>query len=659
MRFSFILVLILFLLQWVNAQSVVDSLEQKLPYSLGKERVRILIGLAEALSTSNPDKALSYGEEAYKLAHSENDLELMAKSQKMIGFAYFYSYNFLKAADYLKQSLDIYKQLGDENNEAKISQNIGLAYLQANQYDSSEIYLQQAYTLFENLEEPKEIAYCHTNLGLLHYFKGEYATALDHYNQASEIYKEINDPVNHANLLNRIGMTYWSLGINDKALAFALQSVKEREKIDKPAKLATGYNNIGAIYKDMGELEKALEYFRKALSIYQQAGDSMGMPSTLTNIGSVYRKDNNPDSVLFYYEKSLMISDAVGDKLQSAKTRHNMGLVFSDHDQLDTAVVYIQDYLNYCSQIGNKDGVAIASLNLGGIFLEMKDYKKAENYIVQSVSLADSLSLLPTLQSAYATLSKLREMEGNNQAAFEYYKLSSQLNDSIFTIEKAKAISEMETKYETEKKEQENTLLKKDIELEKRKSFYLIVLSITLVLAGMVSIALFYFIRKNALSKKKLAELEADKLEEKVAHQKRELALSTLTLSRNLEFINSLIEDIQTLSNHVDSDKAYSSISRIIKKLEQQNSDKCWEEFETRFQEIHRNFYQKLHDSFPGLTTNDVKLCALLKMGMNTKEVCSVTFQNVRAVEAARLRLRKKLDLANGENLGVFLQKIY
>jgi len=93
--------------------------------------------------------------------------------------------------------------------------------------------------------------------------------------------------------------------------------------------------------------------------------------------------------------------------------------------------------------------------------------------------------------------------------------------------------------------------------------------------------------------------------------------------------------------------------------LEQQNSDKCWEEFETRFQEIHRNFYQKLHDSFPGLTTNDVKLCALLKMGMNTKEVCSVTFQNVRAVEAARLRLRKKLDLANGENLGVFLQKIY
>lgn len=658
MRFSLILVFSLFLFQWGNAQSVIDSLEQKLPNSKGKEKIQILIGLADALSTSNPDQARSYGEEAYNLAHSENDPELMAESLKMIGVAYFYSYNFLKSAEYLKQSLGFYKELGDEGNEAKNSQNIGLAYLQANQYDSSEVYLQRAYKLYVSLNESKNIAYCHANLGLLCYFKSEYATALDHYNQASEIYKEIDDPENLANLLNRIAMTYWSLGINDKAISFVLESVKEREKIAKPDKLATGYNNIGAIYKDMGENEKALVYFRRALAAYIQAGDSMGIPSALTNIGNVYSKDNNPDSVLFYYEKSLLISDVIGDEFQSAKTRHNIGLVFQEQGQLDTALVYIRDYLNYCIQIGNKDGIAIGSLSLGRIFMEMKNYEEAKSYLIQSVSLADSLGLLPTMQSAYSSLSELWEIEGDEQAALEYYKLSSQLNDSIFTIEKAKAISEMETKYETEKKEQENTLLKKDIELEKRKSSYLTILAIILILAGVVSIALFYFIRKNAINKKKMAELEAERLEDKVAHQKRELASSTLTLSRNLEFINSLIEDIQALSEYVDNDKAYATISRIIKKLEQQNSDKCWEEFENRFQEIHRNFYQKLHDSFPGLTTNDVKLCALLKMGMNTKEVCAVTFQSVRAVEAARLRLRKKLDLTNGENLGVFLQKI-
>ena len=174
----------------------------------------------------------------------------------------------------------------------------------------------------------------------------------------------------------------------------------------------------------------------------------------------------------------------------------------------------------------------------------------------------------------------------------------------------------------------------------------------------MISLALFYFIRKNAINKKKLAELESDRLSDQVAHQKRELAYGTLTLSRNLDFINSLIEDIKTLTEYVNNDNAFATIGRLIKKLEHQNSDSYWEEFEIRFQEIHRHFYAELHDNFSGLTTNDVKLCALLKMGMNTKEICSVTFQSIRAVEAARLRLRKKLNLASGKNLSVFLQKI-
>jgi len=658
MRIFFILAISFFLLQGVNAQSVVDSLERKLSGSEGKEKVQNLIELADAFSRSNPDKTLAYAEEAYKLAQSENELELMAESQKMIGFAYFYSYNFLKAADYLKQSLEIYKELNDKNNEAKNSQNIGLAYLQANQYDSAEIYLQQAYTLYADLEEPKEIAYCHTNLGLLHYFKSEYATALTHYNQASEIYKKLNDPINHANLLNRIAMTYWSLGINDKALAFALESIKEREKTAKPSQLATGYNNIGAIYKDLGENDKALEYYRKALVAFQLVGDSLGIPSAMTNIGSYFNQLNNLDSALYYYEKALTISEAVGDKLQSSKTKHNIGLVYKEMEQFDTAVTYIQDYLKYCKSIESKEGIAIANLNLGNIYLEKGELKKAEGFLNESLSVAKSLGQLRTLQSVYATRSKLQEREGDTQLAFAYYKLSSQLNDSIFNIEKAKTITEMETKYETERKEQENTLLKKDIELEKRKSSYLIVLSIILVLAGVVSIALFYFIRRNTLYKKKLTELESEQLRDKVDHQKRELASSTLTLSRNLEFMNSLAEDIAQLTEHVESDKAYASISRLIKKLEKQNSDKCWIEFETRFKEIHRSFYQKLHERFARLTSNDLRLCALLKMGMNTKEICSVTFQSVRAVETARLRLRKKLKIESSVNLSTFLQKV-
>ncbi len=159
------------------------------------------------------------------------------------------------------------------------------------------------------------------------------------------------------------------------------------------------------------------------------------------------------------------------------------------------------------------------------------------------------------------------------------------------------------------------------------------------------------------MNEKRLTESETKRLKERIDYQKRELVTSTLTLSRNLEFNNSLIGDVTQLTGQVNNDKAYASISRIIKKLEQQNTDKCWVEFETRFKEIHRGFYDRLHNRFEKLTSNDVKLCALLKMGMNTKEICSVTFQNVRAVEAARLRLRKKLNIDKGENLSDFFKR--
>ena len=657
MRIHIFLAISCFLLQPITAQSVIDSLERKLPGSEGKDRVEILIGLANEYYSSNPSKAIIYSEDAYELSLSENEQELMAESLRLIGFSYFYAYDFLEAAKYLTQSLKTYSYLGNEMEAAKISQNIGLAYLQANEYDSSGYYLNQSILLHAKFENLKEIAYCHTNLGLLNYMKSDYASALEHYNKASEIYKNIDDPENLANLLNRIGMTYWSLGIHEKAIAFALESVKERENIGKPEKLATGYNNIGAIYKEMGENEKALEYFNLAILQYQLASDSMGMPSALTNIGNVYKTRNIFDSALVYYYRAIVISKAVGDEFQTAKTRHNIGTVFLEMGQLDSAIICIQNYLTYSTKIGNKEGVTVGMLNLGRVYFEKGDLNKANDLIEQSIHIADSLNLLPILQSSYAELSKLREAENNYTAALEYNKLSTQLNDSLFNIEKTKVISEMETKYETEKKEKDNKLLKKDIEFEKGKSYFLLVLTIVLIIMGIISLILFYFIRKNILTRRQLARSEASRLEAELESQKRELTLGALSVSRNLEFINSLINELKELTDNVN-EEGLQPLNNIVKKLTQQQSDSSWKEFEKRFSEIHSDFYSRLINKYPALSQSEVKLSAFLKLGMNTKEICSITFQSVRAVEAARLRLRKKLTLSDGENLCMFLQKL-
>ena len=129
------------------------------------------------------------------------------------------------------------------------------------------------------------------------------------------------------------------------------------------------------------------------------------------------------------------------------------------------------------------------------------------------------------------------------------------------------------------------------------------------------------------------------------------MATTTIQISKEL------LEDLKSLSSHVD-EKSIQTLRDIIRNIQRLDTDPAWSEFEMRFQQIHARFYDKLTNEFPTLTTNEMRLCALIKLGMNTKEISTVTFQNIRAIEAARLRLRKKLCIEGAEDLGAFLQNI-
>jgi DNA-binding NarL/FixJ family response regulator len=111
------------------------------------------------------------------------------------------------------------------------------------------------------------------------------------------------------------------------------------------------------------------------------------------------------------------------------------------------------------------------------------------------------------------------------------------------------------------------------------------------------------------------------------------ISLKTNVLSKNINFINEIISDLQSgVTNHI------------------------WKEFELRFKQMHSGFYNNLNIHFPNLTANEKKLCAFLKLNMTSKEISSISKQSVKSIEAARTRLRKKLNLTDSDtNLVNFL----
>ena len=580
-----------------------------------------------------------------------------------------------------------------EVEKAKSNLKKGTELFNNGNYDSSLIFLKYAESLLENSNEKQISIKINSQLAHLYMKLISLDSAFVYYNKNINLKRELGRDDSLTFDYIGIALTFLERGNADTALIFIDTARFYSEKTNQ--KNVSLENNTGRIYMDKGNFEKALEHFFVALEYAQAENDTLRLIFINLNIGTLYQRMKKLDNALEFYLRSYDLS-ILSNTLDGMASAYSIGIIYQNKGKYDIALEYNFKAIPICEKLGKYDDLSNIYSNMSNIYMLTKKYDKAEKMLRKSINMSSQFGLQRQLGIAYANMGKTKELMGQADSAVFYlkksisvvkklgapnllsavYRLTSDayeeggdfenalnyhkkhidLADSIFSEKVEQQIAELQTKYETEKKEKENNLLKKDIEIERRRAKYFLVLAIVLSLMGVISLALFYFIRNNAVNRKKLAELEAARLEDELESQKRELVLGALSLSRNIEFINSLIDELKDLSDNV-SEKGIPILNSIVNKLARQQSDSSWKEFEKRFSEVQGDFYTRLIFEYPKLSQNELKLSAFLKLGMNTKEICSITFQSIRAVEAGRLRLRKKLSLGNGENLCMFLQK--
>lgn len=144
-------------------------------------------------------------------------------------------------------------------------------------------------------------------------------------------------------------------------------------------------------------------------------------------------------------------------------------------------------------------------------------------------------------------------------------------------------------------------------------------------------------------------EIQAKQLEE--LHT--QLAISANDLVKRDEAIHSLKKELNTVYTNLAGRLPQREYNRIVKKLDaliaDQDKDKA--DFEEHFSASQSGFYKRIKKDHPTLTTTELRLCSLLKMNMNTKEIASYLGIAARSVEVSRYRLRKKLELQSDANL--------
>lgn len=147
----------------------------------------------------------------------------------------------------------------------------------------------------------------------------------------------------------------------------------------------------------------------------------------------------------------------------------------------------------------------------------------------------------------------------------------------------------------------------------------------------------------------------ADELQAQVNQKNAELVTQTsFIIHKNelIEKIKALIDDFYTKNKSAVLQQLIYKINSLLSN--DLDTEEDWKNFLIKFEEKHTNFFKKLKAGYPALTSTDLRLCACLKLNMETKDIASLMSLSVRAVENNRYRLRKKLNLATEQNLNEF-----
>lgn len=152
---------------------------------------------------------------------------------------------------------------------------------------------------------------------------------------------------------------------------------------------------------------------------------------------------------------------------------------------------------------------------------------------------------------------------------------------------------------------------------------------------------------------KQLALREKELLKNILDHKTRELSTILIQLQNKN---NLLLQIKELLSSNISTENITKALNLIHKDT---NLDSQWGKFKLHFEQVHANFFSKLQKIFPHLNDNDLRLCAYIKMQLSNKEIANLLSLSVKGIEAARYRLKKRLNLSTEQDLNGFIRNFY
>lgn len=425
------------------------------------------------------------------------------------------------------------------------------------------------------------IAEAYNALAIAYYARSDYEESLEYNKKALKIRLNYGDAYSIMSSYSKIGNCLSDMGKFDEAISYYLKCLKICEDNKLTRQIGLIANNIAEVLRSQKNYQKAKKYYSIAIETANSLHDTIGWANAMINLGVMNMHQKNYGDADSLYSKAYSMIKGKKFLDIEAGIYINFGVLYKEQGKLKEGIAYYQKAKNIYEKTGEIHGMAIVYSNLGNSFLEKGYNDSAFVYYNKGIELARETKSLTRLQYAYESMSNYYQANKDYRQAFRYDSIADNLRDSVFTTEKSKIIEELNTKYETEKKEkqlaeQKNTLTRQKLEVQRKNSL------LAGTSGGLVTLLIigFFIYREQKNRQEKLRHQVALEKAETVARIQQEKLRISRDLHDNigsqLTFVVSSLDNLKYIQAEQDRTNKLKQLSSFTRETMVQLRETIW-----------------------------------------------------------------------------------
>jgi class 3 adenylate cyclase len=334
--------------------------------------------------------------------------------------------------------------------------------------------------------------------------KGENDSALYYGNQALALANKIGDHKRVSSALLLIGYVYYDMGNQTLANRNFYEALAFSSQVNDSAGILRAYTALGDFFLKYKDFPKAMRHFKNAYDMARRLNNPHDLGDALTGIASVYYRQDQFEQALHYYLQIDSLDRVIGSISGAAQNANNIALCYADLHQKDKALEFYFKALPVYKEQGMREEEANLYYNLACLYSDIRQEDSAIFYLQRSLRITDEIRDLEKLAQIHGLFARVYSNQGDFANAYQSQLMFSMYSDSLINSEKIASISEMETKYETQKKQQEIELLNQQDKIKNSQR--------NILVFGLMGMIVFVMEVTRQRNKAKHEKLRSDKL---------------------------------------------------------------------------------------------------------------------------------------------------